>query len=125
MTCVFQLFTGEYILKDDLVDNLNIKDEIAKDLGLKDEITSALDQHEKSESSSLGEAASTQDNFLERLDEEPGQFGGSLTENSELIKQISDDDEAANGGDVPSVSLEEALQLVGLEVSSQSLQVRG
>ncbi|KAK6638965.1 hypothetical protein RUM43_007235 [Polyplax serrata] len=106
---------GEYILKDDLVDNLNIKDEIAKDLGLKDEITSALDQHEKSESSSLGEAASTQDNFLERLDEEPGQFGDSLTENSELIKQISDDDEAANGGDVPSVSLEEALQLVGLE----------
>lgn len=84
-------------------------------MGLKDEITSALDQHEESEST-LEQNSSSPENLLARLDEPPAEFSGSLAEETELIKKLSNEGDA-NGEDVPSVSLEEALQLAGLDVS--------
>lgn len=104
------MIPGEYILKDDLVDNLNIKDEIAKDLGLKDEITSALDQHEESKSNQNDFSDSS--DLLGRLGDQTAEFSGSFSDDSDsLIRKLSDDD-AAIVGDEPSVCFEEALQLV-------------
>ncbi|EEB18375.1 hypothetical protein Phum_PHUM512580 [Pediculus humanus corporis] len=117
---------SEYILKDDLVDNLNIKDEIAKDLGLKDEITSALDQHEDDAKSGLeNNSNGSNGDFLngETGDFDVGVGGGGgvgvgegevgISEETDLIRKFSDED--ASGSQVPTVSLEEALQLVGLD----------
>lgn len=108
------IFPGEYILKDDLVDNLNIKDEIAKDLGLKDEITSALDQHEDSETE---KDQCDSGDLLARAEDHP--LDKKLTEESDsLLPKLSENDGSV-AGDFPSVSLEEALRLVGLDETHQ------
>lgn len=90
---------GEYILKDDIVDNLNIKDEIAKDLGLKDEITSALDEHK------------------EKVAEESPRI--DLSEESESILRKLSEEDGPDAADLPTVSLEEALCLAGLDDPQQ------
>ncbi|KAL0269435.1 UNVERIFIED_CONTAM: hypothetical protein PYX00_007169 [Menopon gallinae] len=93
---------SEYILKDDLVDNLNIKDEIAKDLGLKDEITSALDEHK------------------EEVAEESPRI--DLSEESESLLQKLSEEDGPDAADLPTVSLEEALCLAGLDDPQQDLE---
>lgn len=96
-------------------------------MGLKDEITSALDQHEDDAKSGLeNNSNGSNGDFLngETGDFDVGVGGGGgvgvgegegISEETDLIRKFSDED--ASGSQVPTVSLEEALQLVGLDVS--------
>lgn len=85
-------------------------------MGLKDEITSALDQHEDSETE---KDQSDSGDLLARAEDHQSVLDGELTEESDsLLRKLSENDGSV-AGDFPSVSLEEALRLVGLDETHQ------